>query len=1059
MACLNLTNGFFIPTDWSNAPSYNMGNVTITRSSDHITVERSGQSGSVSSYGDFMYAVFGDLGFVALLKRESGAGTITWRVSMVDTTGSSIGSTLLFSTLLPSSTQMPQLARSQGNGRLAFFYSATSTANTVEHMMIVRSDDGSMVLSGPGTISNLNSNVVAEITATELIIHHPNTGSNDDTSGPRPTGSLTVSPNSQDFGEAVLGSSEPSLATTTRSFTLGNDGTDCITVNAIGNDAPFSVTPGSLAALPIELDPGETVTVDVQFVPTTTGNNIHGSLPITRTPANGESTLECTGDARNAEAEISLSRTSINFGTIPHPGTDTESFTVTNSGEIDVFVNIPSPPSGSAFTWTTVGTLSLPVSGPAITVPVTFTTPGDFAASPVTLTITPSSGSSRSITFNGAGCIANGVMVAPPAAPIDFGQIERGYRTVRFIEVQNTGDGDLTFTARISAGADPSHAPLFGLVLPDTDITDAPDSRMFTVPPVTRCGPGVTGDGKVTVAVSFYADEAADTTPYTAVLEVDDPVTATTTSYALSAVITPAVPVDAVLVFDKSGSMTESAGARTKIEAAHSAGRLFVQMLRPDADDRAAIISFNENPKDDFPIAPVAGNVAAMQSALNFAASGATNIAGGIITGENEFTDPSHPSSPPDLKKAMIVLTDGKENICYQIGGTGPWYSITGRDADDGMFRPDKATPQDTSVLPAPPDIKIYGIGLGDPALIDGAALDALSTATGGGFNHVVDMTGSDFFLLEKHYTQIFMETAGLAIVTDPFYTIVPGDKHVHDFDIFPGDVNTMVVVYDHPAGRLPFFLISPRGEYISGAALPPGFGVRFRSTPTARFVEVLFPRGEPERYAGRWQVVVLHEGRVCFGDINPPERKNDDPEKNQNAEDIEKGFLPRKCRETKGPIAYGIMIGAGSNLRMQAYVEPGTKFVGETIRLNAVLAEAGLPVKSSNVKVIVTTPSGSTFTVVLRDDGSHQDGEADDGDYGGLFTNTSEGGVYQFVFRAEGLQAGRHYLREAQRTKTIYDHRNPPTTQDRPDFDDCCERLIRLLKGRDLSRKLEIKK
>ncbi|VAX36893.1 hypothetical protein MNBD_UNCLBAC01-1385 [hydrothermal vent metagenome] len=1057
MACLNLTNGFFIPTVWSTAPNTNVGVVTVERTATQITVQRAGQTGFINSAGDHLYAIFGDLGFVAILKRESGAGTITWRLSIVDTTGASINSTLLFSLNLPSSTQPPQLAISPGNGRLAFFRSATSMANTVANMMIVRSDDGTVVLPGPGTISNLNSNVTAQITATELIIDHPNSGSSDDTSGPRPAGLLTTMPNPQDFGEAVLGSSNTALATVTRTFTLGNSGTDCVTVSAIGNDAPFTVAPASLSMFPIILDPGETATIDVIFAPMAPGNNISGSLPITRTPANGVSTLECEGDARNAQVEITLSRTAINFGTIPHPSTDTETFTITNSGELDVLVTIPGPAIGSSFNWTPIATLNLPVSGPAISVDVTFTTPGDFAATPSMLTITPSSGSNRSITFSGAGCIANAVADVPPATPINFGDIERGFRTVRFKEVQNSGDGDLVFTARITAGADPADAGLFGLVLPDTDITNASSSRTYTVLPVTRCGPGPVGEGNVPVAVSFYADADPRAMPYTAQLEIDDPITGITTTYALSATVIPAIPVDAILVFDRSGSMDDVVGTRTKLQAAQSAGRLFVEMLRESAEDRAAIISFNESPNDDFPIALVDGNKAAMQAALGFTAGGSTNIAGGVILGEAEFSDPTHPTNPPDLKKAMIVLTDGIENRCFQIGGAGSWYSITGRDAIDGMLRPD-FTPQDSEVFPPPTDFKVYGIGIGDPADVDGAALDELSSATGGSFNHVTDMTGSDFFLLEKYFTQIFMETAGLAIISDPFYTIVPGDKHTHGFDIFPGDVNVMVVIYDYPNERLPFFLISPIGEQISGTALPPGFGVRFRSTPTARFVEVTFPKGEPKRYAGYWQVVVVHEGVVCIGDINPArssKRSNCDSQEN-NARDVKRGFLPKKCRETKDPVEYGIAIGAGSNLRMQAFVEPGTKFVGDKIRLNGILAEAGLPVKGSNVKVFVESPSGNMYTISLHDDGEHEDGDVNDGDYGGLFTKTTEGGVYKFIFRAEGKQAGQPYVRELQRTKTIYDRRKPPRVG-RPD-DDCHRKLAYLLKEQNLVRKKDHK-
>jgi hypothetical protein len=258
-----------------------------------------------------------------------------------------------------------------------------------------------------------------------------------------------------------------------------------------------------------------------------------------------------------------------------------------------------------------------------------------------------------------------------------------------------------------------------------------------------------------------------------------------------------------------------------------------------------------------------------------------------------------------------------------------------------------------------------------------------------------------------------------------------------------------MAVIYDHPSGRLPIFLESPSGEQISGAALPPGYSVRFRSTPTARFIEVKFPRGEPERYAGRWRVIVVHEGRICQGDINPPARDKKDSKdyrEDENAKEVGRGFLPEDCRETKDPVDYGIAIGAGSNLRLQAFVEPGTKVVGDTIRLNGMLTEAGLPVTGSQVRVATKSPSGAIYTVTLRDDGLHQDGDADDGDYGGLFTNTAQAGVYHFTFRAEGLQAGKPYVREAHRTKTVYDRRKPPP-EGRPDDNDCCERLLRLMK------------
>ncbi|MEM6577257.1 MAG: choice-of-anchor D domain-containing protein, partial [Pseudomonadota bacterium] len=783
--------------------------------------------------GDVHYAVYGDMGFVALLFRNTSISDITYTVVMVDFSGTGALSTTgpLFSVTLPNTVSPPRVMQSFGNGRATFFFSGGSGPTPeARNMMICRSETGDVLLAVGGTISGINGQVIAQVTSTDLVINHPNTGSNDDTSAPRPVGSLTVTPVSHDFGEVVLGASTPGLSTATETFTLGNSGNDCVMVNDIGDVAPFALTAASRASLPITLEPGETTTIDVVFSPASTGNNIMRSLPVTRTPAQGASSLECRGDARNAEASISVSRSSISFGTIPHPGTDVESFTITNSGELDVFVTLPASPAGS-FSWAPTNvTLPLPVVGASIDVDVTFTTPGDLAATPQMIVVAPTQGASRTVNLSGAGCIANAVPVLPPSAPITFGEIEQGFRTVRIREVRNDGDGDMVVTARILPGADPTHQDLFGLVLPGADITDAPDMRTYTVNPVTRCGPGPVGDGLETIAVSFFADAAPATGPYTAVLELSTPAPGPTITYNLSATIIPAVPVDAVLAFDKSGSMGATVGTRTKIQAARAAGELFIQMLREDAEDRTSIVSFNETPTDDRSIRLVSGNKPDLISALGFTESGFTNVAGAMTLGRDEFSDPPHPSNPPDLKKALVVLTDGVENRCFQDGGSGPWFSITGRDAADGMARPD-GTLQDTDPLPTPGgDIVVHAIGIGEPADVDSATLDQIATATGGAFSLAEDLTGDDFFLLEKYYTQVFMETTGLSPISDPFFTIPAGEKQTHEFDIFPGDVNVMVVIYDHPAGRLPFYVISPLGEVFSGSSLPAGFGMRLRS-------------------------------------------------------------------------------------------------------------------------------------------------------------------------------------------------------------------------------------
>lgn len=845
------------------------------------------------------------------------------------------------------------------------------------------------------------------------------------------------------FGEAVLGASNPALATITKTATIRNNGNDCLQITAIADNAPYSLTAASRAVLPVTLDPNQTFDVDIVFAPATTGN-FSRQLAVTTVPAAGANQISCSGSARNAQASIATSTNTLAFGTVVLPNTDTRTFTVTNNGEIDLLITIAAAPGGSDFTWTPIPGPGLPLAVGATTTParaVNFPPSADGPSMPRTITVTPTQGAAaRNINCTGAGCIPNALIAFPAAQPSDFGQIERGFRTVRVVEITNNGDDDLTFRARITPGANPAQAAHFGLVLPEGDITDAPAQRNYTVPPAVRCGPGPTGNNVMPVAVSFFADGA--TGPFAANLVIDNhnatngPPNATR---QLTAEIIDRVPVDVALVLDRSGSMADALGGRNKMEAALAGGKLLVQMLRADAQDRCAIIGFSTSPSTDQPIELAGPNRAALTAILAppaFTPNGWTNIAGGAILGAVELATP-HPAAPPVLKKSMIVLTDGIENRCFQEGGTGPWLSITGRDPPADMARPD-GTPQSTDPWSPPAGAKVYAIGLGAPGDIDSAALTQLASATGASYQGAEDLTGKSWFLLEKYFTQIFMDSAGLGQISDPFYTIAPGATHTHEFDILPGDVNCMVVIYDMAGQRLPFHILTPKGEIIGGNSLPPGFALQIRSSPTARMVEVKFPAKEPDRYVGRWQVVISHQGYVCSGDVG---------------KDPADGFLPGKCEKSKSPVDYGIAIGAGSNLRLQPWVDPVTTYVGDSFRLNCDLAEAGLPVTDADVRVVITGPTGTSWTLPLRDDGASQDGSAQDGDYGGRFDQTYTAGNYQLTFTADGVRRGQPYHREAHRTKPVFDKRKPP--YDGGGKDDCCRLLLRFIEQTPLGKRL----
>jgi len=229
----------------------------------------------------------------------------------------------------------------------------------------------------------------------------------------------------------------------------------------------------------------------------------------------------------------------------------------------------------------------------------------------------------------------------PPSAPIDLGQIQQGFRTVKFFEVQNTGDGPLTFDGTIS-GPD---VVLFGLPDPAGSVTNPPSTRTYTAEAIAPCGNFPAGSGKVIVAISFFAGAAPSPTSKSATLTLSGhnatnfPPTQTWT-FPLSVVITAPVAVDVALVVDHSGSMNDALGSRVKIDAAISASQLFVELLRPDLDDRVAVVRFDQSPDVVVPMTPVSTTAAPTQGQIRAKvatdippATGTTAIAAGADTG------------------------------------------------------------------------------------------------------------------------------------------------------------------------------------------------------------------------------------------------------------------------------------------------------------------------------------------------------------------------------------------------------------------------------------------
>lgn len=1039
MACKGLpqpTPGLFLNNTqgvWSNV-SETRGGRTCTYNNGNLNV--AGPNGSTNFFGGpgqvVRHKFFGNDNYLAVLKSGTGPGPIQHSLSIVDFSAPAITSELVIFVGSDSAVPLPWLQHSNGSGSVCLVGAPTPFG--LAGLAILRSDTGGILCAGPSPY-NPNGQVIGEATAVAVQIKD---GGNIIAGPcPFPAGELDVLPNSQSFPAVKVGGCpQPPPA---KQFTLKNKGDDCLTISAIDNSGPFTVSDHS-QPLPADLGPNETMTVTVTFAPAAVGAFNNVNLPITRAPAKGEDALICSGQAQAAQAGFTASPATIDFGRVPTGSAKAGSFMVRNTGDTPVSVSIGASAPGLPFQW---NGYDAPLDcGGQHPMAVTFSPQAEGPAE-ATVTVVGNPGGTKTVTLRGEGCVANAGIVTPPAPFPSFGDVRQGYRMPRAITINNDGDGPLTFSATIS-GPD---AALFGLMKESQSITDVVSTRTYTVAPKIPCGGGASGDGKVVVAVVVFAN-AAPPKVASATLVIDnhnDLNAPASFTYPLSATVIAGNTVDVVAVFDTSGSMGDPVpGGGTKMAAALQAGRLLFELTPPDRHNRVAATRFSTDAATFLPIAEVtAGNQPAKVDAIKdppLTPNGWTAIAAGAMTGLTEFATPNPSGPQPNLTKAMIVLTDGMDNTAFKNPADGLYYSILGNQARDPA-NPGNTLP--TSPFVPPADVKIYAVGLGTGQDIDKMQLQHLSSGAGGYYGAVDPTKPALAYQLMKFYTQIYMDMVDTSVLKDPKEIIAPGQKQVIEFDILKGDVSAIVVMYDLGGLRLPFWLESPQGEIIDAGFVPAGFQLRAGFTETSRFLDFRLPWSESRRYAGRWKLVVMHEWRVCRG--KPVAR---------GAKTL--GFLPRECTGSKTAVEYGYAIGVGSNFRLQAYVTAGPVKVGEPIRLTAVPTEAGLPVTGCTVTVDVLAPNGQTWVgIVLKDDGAHDDGDAGDGEYARRFTHTAQAGSYTFTFRAIGFtRDGERVTREAVRAKYVEGWVQVPPTGGIGR--DCCKRIISQLERQNqLLRKL----
>lgn len=368
----------------------------------------------------------------------------------------------------------------------------------------------------------------------------------------------------------------------------------------------------------------------------------------------------------------------------------------------------------------------------------------------------------------------------------------------------------------------------------------------------------------------------------------------------------PPITRDVMIIFDRSGSMSMSAGTgRTKIVEARDAASLFIQLVRAATGNRVGLVSFSTSASSpvDFALANVtAANKTALIGPAPFtggivgalAPGGNTTIGGGLEAARLQFPAPG--ANP----RTMLLLTDGLQNT----------------------------PPMIETVAPTLSNIDVNAIGFGTESSLNGALLTHLAQTHNGLYSRA-----GDGLHLKKFFALAFGNIFEAGALADPEFFLPKSETKAPPFrfDVCGEETITVVVGWDREDAELSVQLKTPGGAFVFTGST----GVEHSSGRTWMFMRVTLPfNGERD---GVWEAQVFRPGG---GEFPPP------------AVDLR----------------YFINVLASGGPSLTRMPESRRYYTGDAINpLVALKYSDGSHPHGASVRVTVTKPDGSVGNILTR--------------------------------------------------------------------------------------------
>lgn len=261
---------------------------------------------------------------------------------------------------------------------------------------------------------------------------------------PAPAPLLTVASGRLIFGNVTVGTS------TTQTLTLNSTGTSPVTVNALDvSGTGFVLTPSKLPAV---LNPGQSMTLQVQFKPAATGT-IRGQIAIDSDSSSGDATVYLRGTGTSPlDPELTVSSTSLSFGNVTTNTSVTRSLTLSSTGTASVTVNSATIAGGN-FSLVSGGSFPITLTpGQSATLRIQFS-PNAPGAAAGRLTINSNSSSGvETVSLSGNSTAAPVPQLTVSNTNLSFGSITVNTAKTQSLTLTSSGSAPLTVNSASIAG-------------------------------------------------------------------------------------------------------------------------------------------------------------------------------------------------------------------------------------------------------------------------------------------------------------------------------------------------------------------------------------------------------------------------------------------------------------------------------------------------------------------------------------------------------------------------------------------------------------------------------